>query len=99
MNVGCVGRDKVFDGDESDTVSNGKNSHGTAGMEQKNNINIQPHISKVLVSSVHPQETVNQWTQARWAESWARFHKCMPGCPNHQTADTVWVYPDEPEPD
>ena len=81
MNVGCV-RDEVFDGDESNTVSNGKNSHGTVGMKQKNNINIQPHISRGLVSYVVPQETVRHWTQARWAESWAstttRLHKFMP---------------------
>ena len=35
-----------------------------------------------LVSSVPPQETVNHWTQARWAESWAstttRVYKSMP---------------------
>ena len=78
MNVGCVGRDKVFDGDQSNTVTNSKHSHGTVGMKQKDNINIQPHIRRGLVSSVHPQETVKQWTQARWAESWVRLHKFMP---------------------
>ena len=40
------------------------------------------HHAHQLVSSVPPQETVKDWTQTRWAESWAstttRLHKYMP---------------------